>query len=103
MVFNGNKFSKILSFIFITLSILIVGVIILISLFEPSFINLTIVKSDMGKDISELDIENIKEGTYFVNFSDLKILREFLEKSGWTFKEQKDEEFLFIKYKKNEP
>lgn len=102
-ILNGAKYSKILSMIFISLSIIIIVIIILSLLSEPTFFNITIIKSDISEEITDLDIENIKEGKYYVNFSDLTSLRKYLEKNGWTFKEQKEDEFLFIKYKKNEP
>lgn len=95
--------NKIIFFSFIVLCLLVLMTIVAIALSKPSFIELVVIKS--SNESSSYDIENALEngGRISMNFSDQEKLREDLEEYGWGLKEVNGDEYLFIKYKKNEP
>jgi len=95
--------NRIIFFSFIVLCLLVLMMIISIALSKPSFIELTVIKS--SNESSSYDIENALEngGKISMNFSDQEKLRENLKEYGWGLKEVNGDEYLFIKYKKNEP
>ncbi len=95
--------NRIIFFSFIVLCLLVLMMIISIALSKPSFMELTVIKS--SNESSSYDIENALEngGKISMNFSDQEKLRKNLKEYGWGLKEVNGDEYLFIKYKKNEP
>jgi len=97
------RMNRIIFFSFIVLCLMVLMMIISIVLSKPSFIELVVIKSSNESDSH--DIENALEygGQISMNFFDQERLREDLKEYGWGLKEVNDDEYLFIKYKKNEP
>ena len=75
---------------FISLSVLIVGIILLNVLSEPSLLDIIIIKSATGKEFTDLDIENIKEGKILCEFLQFEFIKGIFKKNSWAFKKKKE-------------